>query len=205
MSATTTPSDSGRSFLGEQPGAERIYDNVQNVCAGSALPAIKMALWNTIEEYAIKSTAWRQTLVWTLAAGNSSICFNPIDADTLVAAVMQVSGLAHYLVDPPATLIDKDPPISARTGEVIVSTKPASFTSNMPDDLYSNRFEAILDGTLSRMFTQPAKPWTSVQLASYHGRRYRSAIIAAHAAANGAHSGQAGWRFPAFASGRRGR
>lgn len=205
MSQTATPVNSLGSFLGEQPGAERIYDNVQAVCAGITVAAIKMVLWNTIEDYAIRSTCWQQTLNWTLGIGASSIGFNPIDADTLVVNVMAVTGLAHYIVEPPAVLIDTDPPIAARSGQVIVSTKPSSFTANLPGDLFGNRFQGMLDGTLYRLYGQPAKPWTSERLAGYHGRRYNSAINAAKAAALGAHSNQAGWRFPMFASGRRGR
>lgn len=203
MSQTVTPVDSLVTFTGEQPGATRIYDNAQVRCSGVSLSAIKMELWNTIEDFALRSTAWRLTLNWTMGIGTSSIGFNPIDENTLVCNVMAVTGLTDYIVEPPALLVDRRAPTAVRIGRAIVATKPSSFAADMPNDLFSNRFEPMLDGTLYRLYSQPAKPWTSAKSAEYHGRRYSSAINAAQAAVSGAHSNQGGWRYPYFAAGRR--
>jgi hypothetical protein len=56
---TITPIDNGDTYLGADPGLERLYDNVQVEAPGLTLPVAKMALWNTIEDFALRSTYFR--------------------------------------------------------------------------------------------------------------------------------------------------
>lgn len=203
MAVTPTPSSDLDSFLGEQPAAERVYDNVQASLPGVTVAPIKMALWNTIEEFALQSTMFRKTLDWTMGVNTQSIEFNPIDADTLTCMILEQTGLYRFRFDAPATLVDLDAPANIRAGKVVVATKPSSFAATMPADLFSSWFEAMLDGTLYRLYGQPAKPWTSTALAQFHGRRYRSAIGRGRALAQASHGPSATWHYPYFASGRR--
>jgi hypothetical protein len=63
----------------------------------------------------------------------------------------------------------------------------------------------MLDGTLGRLYGMPSKPWTSTQLATYHGTRFRQGMNRARDIAERLHSHQQSPRraYPYFARGRR--
>lgn len=203
MTQTATPVSDLSSFLGTQPGVERIYDNVQTMLPGVSVPGIKMALWNTIEEFAQRTLVLRRDFDWTMGPGTVEITFNPIDADTLTCAIVGVTGINNYRIDDPATLVDRGNTAVTRIGTVTVATKPSGFEANMPEVLFGKWFETMLDGTLYRLYGQPAKPWSSTGLGAYHARRYRSGLVQARAAGLNRFGEQNTWRFPPFASGRR--
>jgi hypothetical protein len=205
MSTTITPVDDMQTSIGSDPDIERIYDNVQATMPAITLPLIKIALWNTIEEFAIRSTYFRDPKVyWTMGIGVSSVSFNPYSADMLVCWVTEQNGLPQWRVDAPSTLIDLMDPTAVRTGWATLVLKPVSLDSNIPSELWSTWFETVLDGTLFRLYGLPAKPWSSPQLAQYHGTRFRMGMNRARDISNRANSNQQGsWSFPYFGKGRR--
>lgn len=62
--------------------------------------------------------------------------------------------------------------------------------------------DAILDGLLGRMMTQPNKPWTNSQMSVFHLRSFNSKKVQARVEAtrNNTYRQQA-WRFPGFVGG----
>lgn len=204
---TTTPSSDLSSFLGSDLGLNRLYDNVQAVVPAVGLSLIKMMGWNTIEEFYLRSTARRENVYWQMAVGVSEVDFNPFDATWLVAWILDVSGLHCPKIEMPGLLIDLQPPSSPRSGQALLALKPVNFTTNLPQELFTQWFETILDGTLYRLYATPAKPYSSPQLAQYHGGRYRGGIARARAIAQKQYSNGGGrWQFPrmqGFAAGRR--
>lgn len=204
MPGTVTPVDAMDDTLGSQPQAERIYDNVTLVVPGVTLPLIKVNLWNTVEEFALRSTMFRAEVFWSMAIGVSTVDFNPFSADMSACWVLSQHGLWHWRVDPPAQLRDLTAPNNVRTGKVILALKPLSFDANLPAEMFSTWFEALLDGTLFRLYGTPSKPWSDVKLATYHGTRFRQSINRARdLAARNWSPQQPRWFFPLFAAGRR--
>lgn len=204
---TTMPTYSENGFLGSDPSVNRLYDNVQAMVPMIGLPIIKMMAWNTVEEFYMRSTARREQVHWQMAIGVQSIDFNPFDETWLVAWVLAVSGLHRYRVIMPGKLVDLQYPANPRHGEVLLALKPVDFSTNLPDELFQNWFEGILDGTLFRISAVPNKPYTNPQMASYHGARFRAAIGRARAIAQHDFTDSGGrWSFPqaqGFAMGRR--
>ena len=206
MSGTTfVPSSDLSSFLGSDPDLDRLLDNVQIRLSGAPPSLIRMMAWNAIEEFAIRSTFFRRFDVpWTMAPGVDSYDFNPWDANNLVCWVIGVQGMWQYRIDAPATLRDLRPsPTLLRQGTAALVLKPVSLDASMPPELWTTWFEVMLDGTLFRLHGMPAKPWSSPQLAQYHGTRFRQGINRARDIANRFNSPQqSGWHFPYFATGR---
>lgn len=203
-SPTPTPTSNLASFLGSDPGLNRLYDNVQAVVPSVILSLVKMAAWNTIEEFYIRSTSKRERVSFSLAVGVQSIDFDPYDETWLVSWVLGVDGIRDFKIDLPGKLIAWDLPSQVRTGVALLALKPVNFSVIFPPELWSQFFETILDGTLGRLYGMPAKPWSSPQLATYHMKRYWGGIGAAKAMAQNAFGGSAGrWNFPGFANGRR--
>jgi hypothetical protein len=201
---TTTPTSDLSTFLGSDPGLERLYDNVQSQVPAVGLAAVKMAAWNTVEDFYIRSTSRRETVYWQMAVGISMVDFNPFDETWLVAWVLSFCGIHRGKVVPPGELWDLDYPSGARKGTVLLALKPVSFDANLPPELWSTWFETILDGTLGRLYAQPAKPYTSPQLAQYHMNAFNAGVKRARdTAQRGNTDGPGRWAFPYFAGGRR--
>jgi hypothetical protein len=209
VSETITPADDMSSVLGSNPDVQRIYDNVLAVMPAVTLPIVQLALWNAVEEFAVRSTYFRAKVYWEMAIGVSTVDFNPHSAAMLVVWVLEQHGLTDFVVRPPATLVDRQVPLAARTGWAILALKPTSFDvvkqKGALPELWSTWFETMLDGVLFRLYGQPAKPWSSPQLATYHGTRFRQGMNRARDIAERLHSDQQSRRrrFPYFAMGRR--
>lgn len=204
MSGTVTPTSDLSSFLGSDPSISRLYDNVQAVVPGVTLSLIKMFSWNTIEEFYLRSTSRRELVNWQMAVGVSEIDFNPFDETWLVGWVLHVDGLYNPQILMPGRVIDRNTPAQARTGTALLALHPVNFDVIFPPELWVHWFETILDGTLARLYGQPAKPYSSPQLAQYHMARYRAGLNRARDAANREYTdGPGRWCFPRFANGRR--
>jgi hypothetical protein len=202
---TATPTSDLSTFLGTDPGVERLYDNVQSEVPGVTLAQIKMAAWNTIEDFYIRSTWRREHLFWEMPAGVYAVDFNPFDADWLVAWVLAWNGLTNGKVEPPALLRDIGFPLATttRNGEVWLALKPTDFSADFDPLLWQQWFETILAGTLHRLYRQPAKPYSSPQLALLHGRTFNLGVARARGIAHNNYAGNTpSWRFPRFAGGR---
>ena len=205
--ATVVPSDNQDAQLGPNPDVDRIYDNVLAVMPGVTLPLLQIALWNTIEEFAIRGTYFRDKVYWQMAPGVSNINFSPYSACSTVVWMLDVEGLLRYHVEPPALLIDDMPPQAQRQGCAWLALKPVSLAAvaECPcgGDRYSTWFEVLLDGTMFRLYGMPAKPWSSSQMATYHGQRFRQGLNRARDIATRHHTNRSVWRFPYFARGKR--
>lgn len=205
MAQTAVPTYEDDAYLGADPQLERLYDNVQAVTPGVLLPVVKMATWNTIEEFYIRST-WRRELVWwTMPPGTVCIDFNPFDGDWLVEWILDWQGLTYGRVKRPAILMDMQcpPQEGDRRGWALLCLKPVSLDSALEPDLLSTWFETLLDGVLGRLYSQPAKPYSNQQLGLNHLKLYRAGVQRARAEAQlGYTSGPGRWRFPLFAAGR---
>jgi hypothetical protein len=222
MSGTVTPSYGSAAFLGPNPGLARLYDNVQATVPAVQFPLVQLEVWNIIEDFYIKSTWRRENLSWSLAPGDQVVDFNPFSAVWLVSDILNVTGLHRFRIIPPGQLIDASiegfdgtsdsstADESQRFGTCLVSLKPVSLAAInnsgfVDDSLFSKWFETLLDGVYWKLYSMPAKPWSSPQTAQYHGARYRRGIAAARGMAQTFYSGGAGsrWNFPYFAAGRR--
>src|SRR6185503_13290079 len=123
MAATSTSTSDLSSFLGSDPGIERLYDNVQIQTPTAGLAVIKMATWNTIEDFYLRSTCRREKLNWQMPIGVFAVDFNPFDADWLVCWILDYCGLPFGKIEPPGLLRDVQFPLanSLRTGEALVA------------------------------------------------------------------------------------
>lgn len=205
MAVTVTPSASSDTYLGDSPDVNRLLDNVQATVPAVGLAVVKMEAWNAIETFYRDSTTRREMLYWTMPPGTIEVDFDPFDEDWQVCWVLHWDGLERGRIIPPGRLRDLQFPQSqlARNGRALVALKPAGFVANTGGVAWSQWFNIILSGTLARLFMQPAKPYSSPQLAQFHGRTFRSGIASARAIAQAEWTDGGGrWRFPLFAPGR---
>lgn len=206
--ATTTPTSDLTTALGIDPGIERLYDNVQAQVSGVGLEAIKLAAWNTIEDFCLQSTLLREHVYWRMVGGVQAIDLSPFDDSTIAAWTLGYTGLFRGKVEPPAVLRDLTfpTPTAERFGEAWLVLKPASFDAATACDAFpafwSTWFEALLSGVLYRLYMQPAKPYSNPALALEYKRIYRRGIGEARGYAMRGFSGGGPVRSPYFARGR---
>lgn len=185
-------------------GINRIYDAIQAVVPAVTLPIVQMSTWDTIDEFCKISTLWRETMAWTLPAGDREVDLNPVDGNTIAVWVIDIRGLLYASVSPPAIIVDSGDVTLTRTGFARVVCAPSRLSTALPSMLIDQWFEGLTDGVKMRLFSQPTKPYSSLQLAEVHGKRYRDAMRRARDAASRYYDGgTSGWRFPYFAHGRR--
>lgn len=75
---------------------------------------------------------------------------------------------------------------------------PTDTATTLPDVAYAKHYEALLDGTLGRLYGHPAKPYSNPALATYHLNRFRNAIGEAAAEQKGGGFAGQNWQFPRF-------
>jgi hypothetical protein len=188
---------------GRQAGPARIYDNIQATMPAVTLPIIEMELWNTVEEFALRSTYFRDRVDWTMAPDVRTYDFNPYGNNMIAFTILKVYGLSYWQALPPAVLQDDSYAITGqRNGNALLALKPISFNC-LPPVLWDRWFECMMDGVRGRLMSQPAKPYASPQMAEYHMKRFRVGLNLARAEAEQRYSGQTTFRFPYFAQGKR--
>lgn len=79
-----------------------------------------------------------------------------------------------------------------------VALRPKSTVEQVPSVTVTHFYDAILCGGLYRMMNQPAKPYTNLELAAYHEKRFRSYIGEWAAKAKTGFNGSASWKYPGF-------
>lgn len=80
-----------------------------------------------------------------------------------------------------------------------VALTPKQSVTHLPRLAKTHFYDALLDGTLGRLYAHPVKPYTDQTLAQYHLKRFRNAIGQyAGKAKQGFIGGAQAWQFPKF-------
>ncbi len=187
------------------------------------LPKVrKRALILACREFFEQSSAWRVTIgPKKLVANKKRYYMSPYDAYANVVAVLSVeyNGCPLKILTrrPPGVEPDATGPTSAYlegTDQVriwpqsnadvddaltfYVALTPKQTVTHLPRIAATHFYDAIYDGAVGRLFSQPAKPYSNPTLAQYHLGRFRAAIGKYAGAAKGNFSGAPSWRFPRF-------
>lgn len=185
---------------------DRLMENLRVRLPGSKDTVIKLELFNVIDEACRTAGMWIEPIPIALAVGQDLYDITP--AGTSVVEVIEV---AHPTLD--VTDITYD------AGQIVLSTVPAAddvdssplyvtaqlapsntetdITQWLPVDLWTTQHELLLDGTLGRMMSQIAKPYSNPVFATFHGRRFRNAMaMARNGTATGSVAYSRTWSFP---------
>jgi hypothetical protein len=130
-------------------------------------------------------------LMWVYTPSDSSLRGSP------VAASMQVMG-EMILRNQPSS----DQPLIVTVALTVQDPVNRDGYVVFPTWIAQRYGDAILDGLLGRMMTQPNKPWTNNQMSVYHLRKFnaKKAQTRVEVTRNNVFRAQA-WSFPGFAGG----
>jgi hypothetical protein len=189
--------------------SDRLMDNLRINLPGATDNAIRIELWNALDDFCREALAWREAIQITLVPGTYTYEVAPAGTEVVRAfsvdhttfdvstAVFEFNTIAFTVAPTIADVVDPLFVVAALTPAL---AQGADIENLIPSDMWSRWHRAILAGTLGRMMAQPAKPYSNPQLAAYWQRKYQSdrAIARRSAATNDVQGAQL-WRFPRFA------
>lgn len=200
------PCDPNTGLFQTKNDVSRLFDNIQAQVPGVTTDVTSLVIWNTIEDFYIRSTYRREHVYWRLDPGESQIQFDPYDQNWRVCRFLDFKGLFKVKFIPPGTVLDLTwpTPDAQRDGEALLALKPKDINVELPYDLWTTYWETLQYGALSRLFMQPGKPYSDLNAAQVMGRQYRSGIASARAEAQAIHLRDGPtWHYPYFATGGR--
>jgi hypothetical protein len=183
-----------------------------------------------MREFYTRSTGWRETVgPYVVAANIDEFDLNPVDQNSSVQFVhaawllgitapgqrapRQVSQRLSQdtQTGTPRVFFTMSPsklqlaPIPDRTyGRVFYAyctLIPTAGATVLPDISFTHHLDALMSGTMARLYSMPKKPWSDKELASYHDRKYRQEItIWRDFALRAQGPGDMPFRFPSFAN-----
>lgn len=191
-----------------------VYAKMPGAVEGYIYDQIKLV----VKDFFNRSKTWRRALgPFTVGAEQTTLGLNPVDSRTNVIQVFSLSrnglplpralanaearvvdGISRWYVDPYHTVYFTPAP-SQDLEDVYVS---AALTPRLLDDnilqqwILDKHYEALLAGTLQRLFQEQGKPYANVTQAEYWGKRYRSELALATSAGIANHGSTQPWCYP---------
>ena len=180
---------------------KEVHAKVPGAVEGYIYDQLKLA----IRDFFQRTKSWRAYLgPFTVSANEDSLCLNPVDAYSNVIQVLQVvrngSALQHidekavprtfrtetnsrnparYYLEPYDTIILSPSP-AEDVDELYVTaalTPRLRADNRIPQWVIDQHYEAILAGTLQRLYQEPDKAYSNTRSAEYWGSRYRSEMV----------------------------
>ena len=194
------------------------------VTPGCTAKVRKRALILACREFFEQSSAWRVTIgPKHMVANKKRYYMSPYDAYANVVRVFSVEydglplpplnrrpvrsvvstdttrPLYYYMDTPEVVCLHPLPTVTVEEMLTFyVALMPKQSVTHLPRVASTHFYDAIYDGALGRLYSQPAKPYSDTEKAAYHLNRFRAAIGKYAGQAKTNFSSAATWRFPVF-------
>ncbi len=202
--------------MSEYADFERLIDNARIRLPGALDGVIKMELFTVLREFTEQSNAWLDRVTFLFPPGAERIELVPnheADINRLVSvavvgpdgseeaywtrlpAAMPEPGVVH--IPSRFTSTAETQTCLATVALIVADPTGEDGLPTFPRWMADKYFGCLLDGTLYRMMSQPAKPYSSTPGALFHGRRFRKGVAQARNETRhgNAYGGQR-WVFP---------
>jgi hypothetical protein len=187
---------------------DRLMKDARIRLPGATDDAIRLELFSVLDEFFQDSNVWKEKIEFSVSATDDTSTTYYIEPESVaslhrlkcvensngfgVAAVMKVPGEVTLMTPP-----SQD---DTYTATVVLTVNDPVARDGYPEfpQWILNRYRmTLLDGLMGRMMSQPAKPFTNLQLGTYHMRRFRSAVAFASTESLRKHvANTQAWRFP---------
>jgi hypothetical protein len=194
----------------EPAALTRLMNNARSELPGVTDMALRLKLFDVINEFLTDSRAWRDTISFTTNVDDTTYEIYSNETATILALIGITDANdapVKATMPTPGSIVlanapDAETDCEAEVAITVVDPTDADDYPVMPEWLLERYGRTLLMGLLGGMMTQIAKPWTNERMAVYHTRRFRNGIATARAEVDHAHlqDGQR-WRFPSFAPG----
>ncbi len=167
----------------------RLMDNLRIRLPGAVDGALKLELFNTLDDFLKRTNIWKETFDFDTEDGERSYTLY-ITTPCLVVRLLSLKNsdgtpYAAGMYEPPIVVLASDPtPGVTLTATVALSVlDPVDRLGypHLPDWIIQKYRELIMNGVMSKMMSQSSKPYSSERMAVYHARAFNSAIADARA------------------------
>jgi hypothetical protein len=186
------------------PDIERIMSNARVHMPGVLDNALKLELFNVMDEFFSNTNCWQEDVTFKVRAGDDSYELD-LEADAVPNRLMGVTNLngirVHATMQEPEIIVlgrapDTDGELIATVALTVRATDNDDFPQ-CPSWVVRKYKDGLVAGLLGRMMSQPAKPYTSERLAIFHTRRFRGVMALARSEARHMNLyGAQRWAFP---------
>ncbi len=184
----------------------RFFDTLRIRLPGALDGVIYLEMTNAIEEFCTGSNSYQEDIPLTTVNGVSDYAISSADTGMDVFRLAFIYDTEQIPVDgymptPGIVRLSVTPTSSGKVYACSCALSPKEITSGnypvMPDWWWGQYQPNILDGVLGKMMSQPAKPYSNLQLARYHAKRFTQGINQAKTQTQHGNNfrGQ-NWRFP---------
>ena len=183
----------------------KLMDRARVSLPGARDNLIQLELFATVDEFFKLTNCWYEDVDFGVVSGTRSYLVTP----TGVAKIVRLIGVVNsderpqwaVMPTPGEIQLSTDPSVAqiftARLALTISDPVMRDGYPEFPQWAYDKHSETVLSGLLGRMMSQPAKPYTNMQLSVYHMRRFRDGIARAKVEAMHQNVYRAqSWRFP---------
>jgi hypothetical protein len=188
----------------------RLMANARMHLTGAVDDAIKVELFNAVDEFCRETDMWTEDIVFPTVAGTEMVYDLVPTLGTILRLVdlRRVEGNmpVHGHMRIPGELIlpfafEADTQIRATVS--LAPLDPTQTATDFPEIdawLWDRHFNTFVHGVIYKMASQPDKTYSDTELVAFHGQKFRNHIGIARADNIRANTtdGQA-WRFPDFA------
>lgn len=185
---------------------ERLIQNLRMQLPGALDAIIKSELFNTCEEFFTQTNVWHEDVEFVAVPATREYLFENSGSSRIhrmeYVADRAVTRQFPATMGEPGVILLRDP-VEQNTDMVArmtLSVRDPVDNEGMPQFpawITQRYYFAFLSGTLSRLMSQPAKPYSNERMAVYHGRKFRDMMSIARGDARRANifDGQR-WRYP---------
>lgn len=187
----------------------RLMNNARLQVPGATDDNIKLELFNTLHEFFQDSSVWLERIPFTVKSTDDPATTTYYVEAESVSTIIRLYDLTNSAgrsvgatMEVPGEIILNQQPgqDDTYTAVMVLSINDPVAKDGFPEfpqwilDKYGL---GILDGVIARLMSQPAKPYTNVQLATYHKRVFRATVgQAANDAVRKNLANAQAWRFP---------
>lgn len=183
---------------------ERLMDNARINAPGALDAALQLEMFNALDEFCRGANLWTEeiqidaTPAYTLysvipSMGQATYLEKVVNSDGIaVKAIMSEPEIVELETAPAM-----DMTLYATVFLTLIDPIKTDGYPELPEWILIRYYQAILDGMLGKLLSQPLKPYASERLAIYHLRRFRDAIAGANTDARHKNLyGAQRWQYP---------
>jgi hypothetical protein len=195
---------------------ERLLANLRTQLPGALDGTLRLEIFNTVSTFCRESNTWQETQSFNTKVGKQLYevtaeapdayynvllnleAYDPTDENGEVTTPIPIAAW----FDAPTSLKLRYVPTEVQRLRGTFSVVPRA-TDRMdqypaiPEAFWDKYHDAFIEGVLSRMMSQPAKPYSNERLGIFHGRRFKAATsMAKNDKYNGDVRGGQNWSFP---------
>jgi hypothetical protein len=188
---------------------DRLMNNVRSRVPGVTDTVLKQEMYNVMNDFFQTSNIWQEDIDFAVNTTDRSYTIAPAETYATIVRALTIANSGALPVGPYQMLTPGIVVFQYAQSQDDTYTATVALTVNEPLDgdgfpqfpawVLNKYSTGIIDGLVGRVMSQPAKPYTNLQLAGIHLRNFRSCMSDAKVETlhRNVNNGQL-WRFPKF-------